>query len=169
MFGAGLLVAVPSLHMLVRKPNNAPAGNGTDRCIVQRIIDGDTLRCENGVTVRLLLIDAPERDQGDAYRQATNHLKKLAPPGTVLRMEYDVGRKDRYGRTLAHLFAPDGRSLNEEMLRAGMAVVVVFPPNVRYVDRYRKIADSARAARRGLWAGDAFACTRAERRAGRCK
>jgi endonuclease YncB( thermonuclease family) len=33
--------------------------------------------------------------------------------GDVLRVEQDVEKQDRYGRTVAHLYLPDGRSANE--------------------------------------------------------
>jgi micrococcal nuclease len=58
--------------------------------------------------------------------------------------------------------------VNEELLRAGVAVVSVYPPNVKYVDRFRAVSDSAQEARVGLWSGSAFECLPADSRAGRC-
>ena len=59
---------------------------------------------------------------GDAARVA---LDSIATRGTVLTLERDVQHRDRYDRTLAYLWLADGRMVNEEMLRAGMAVVSV--------------------------------------------
>ncbi|HEX6927592.1 MAG TPA: thermonuclease family protein [Longimicrobiaceae bacterium] len=137
-------------------------------CIVERVIDGDTLTCEDGERVRLLLIDTPEMDQGDFGRRARRYLLELAPPGTALRLERDVQMQDRYGRTLAYLYTPDGRMLNEEMARAGFAVALVYPPNVRYVERIRKAVKAAREAGLGLWATSAFECAPVDHRTGRC-
>lgn len=147
----------------------APATSPPGTCAVARIVDGDTIECGGGTTVRLLLVDAPEMNQGPFGATAKLHLEQLAPVGTVLALEQDIEKQDRYGRTLAHLKLPDGRSVNEELLRAGMAVVSVYPPNVLHVDRYRAVSDSAQAAGAGLWAASAFECLPADHRAGRCR
>jgi micrococcal nuclease len=147
-------------------PSPLPADMPT--CTVQRIVDGDTLVCDDGVRVRLLLIDAPELSQAPFGHMAMDTLEALAPAGTVLRMEPDVQALDRYGRTLAYLYLEDGRMVNEELLRAGVAVVSVHPPNVRHVERLREAVEYARSVNAGLWATPAFECSPADHRAGRC-
>ena len=67
------------------------------------------------------------------------------------------------------MYYAEGRMANETLLLAGYAVVAVYPPNVKYVERLRAAAAAAREARRGLWATPAFECTPAEFRRGRCK
>jgi micrococcal nuclease len=99
---------------------------------------------------------------------ARNALAELLPIRAEVTLETDVDPEDQYGRTLAYVILPDGRVANEELLRAGFAVVYVFPPNVEHVDRFRRAADEAQAARRGLWAQDAFACPPSAFRAGDC-
>lgn len=138
-------------------------------CTVASITDGDTLACADGRRIRLLLIDAPEMSQGPFGALAKLHLEGLAPAGSVLRLEHDVAKQDRYGRELAYVYGKDGRMLNEELVRAGMAVVSVYPPNVLHVARLRAEADSAQAAKRGLWSSSAFDCSPADHRAGRCR
>ena len=59
--------------------------------------------------------------------------------------------------------------INRELVRRGMAVMAVYPPNVRHVALLRATANSARAERAGLWSGSAFACEPADYRAGRCR
>jgi micrococcal nuclease len=146
----------------------APVADAAVTCVVDRIIDGDTLVCDGGDRVRLLLIDAPELSQGPWGAEARRQLESLAPAGTVLGLEHDVQPRDRYGRTLAYLWLDDGRMVNEELLRAGVAVVSVYPPNVRHVERLRATVMTAREAKVGLWATPAFDCTPADHRAGRC-
>lgn len=136
-------------------------------CIVTSITDGDTLRCDD-TPIRLLIVDTPEMDQEPYGAMAKEALSALAPVGTELRLEYDVDRVDRYRRTLAYLYLPDGRMVNEELLRLGVAIVSVYPPNVKYVERFREIEDAAAYQRVGLWALDAFSCTPADHRAGGC-
>lgn len=137
-------------------------------CVVASITDGDTFRCVGGRRVRLLLIDAPERDQGPFGAVATRGLAQLIGPGSHVVLELDVEERDRYGRTLAYVYLPDGRMANEELARQGLVVVSVYPPNVRYVERMRAAVDEARQARRGLWSTSAFNCAPADHRRGRC-
>lgn len=138
----------------------------TDACQVTRIVDGDTIECD-GRRIRLLLIDSPERSQAPFGAQAAAALAQLIPVGTPILVEYDVDRTDRYGRTLAYLFV--GRIfVNEAMVRQGFAVPLVYPPNVRYVERIRAAAAAARAARAGLWSVNAFDCLPVDARKGRC-
>jgi micrococcal nuclease len=156
--------------------NRSPSGGeevGPERslrCTVARVVDGDTLVCrERRERVRFLLVDAPELAQGEEGRLAKEFVEELAPPGTVLRLELDVRPRDRYRRLLAYLYLPDGRMLNEELARAGFAVVAVHPPNVQHVERLRAAVARAREERSGLWSRpSAFECTPADHRAGRC-
>lgn len=133
-------------------------------CTIRHVIDGDTLVCD-GARVRLLLIDAPELDQEPYGRRAAD--ADLVPPGSVVTFELEIQERDRYGRVLAHVRTEDGRLANLQLVRRGFAVVTVYPPNVRHVERFRAAQDSARAEGRGLWATDAFKCEPAEHRQGR--
>jgi micrococcal nuclease len=139
-------------------------------CTVGHVVDGDTFwaRCPEDVKVRLLLIDAPERDQFPFGRQARAAIEKLLEPGGRVSLELDVQKTDRYSRALAYAFLADGRMVNEEMARAGYATTLVYPPNVRYVERIRRAVAEARAAHRGLWAVGGFACTPKDHRRQRC-
>jgi micrococcal nuclease len=139
-------------------------------CRVTRVSDGDTFRaaCPEAVRVRLLLVDSPERDQPPFGARARAELARLLPPGTPVTLELDVRTRDQYGRLLAYAFLRDGRMVNEEMVRSGFAVVLVYPPNVRYIERIRARAAEARAARRGLWAVDGFGCAPRDHRRRRC-
>ena len=137
-------------------------------CTIARVTDGDTVVCEDGERVRLLLIDTPEMDQGEFGTLARLELLKITPPGARVRMEFDVEREDRYGRTLAYLYTADGRFVNEEMARSGYALVLSYPPNVKHIDRIREATEEARAEGAGLWGMQAFDCPPVDHRAGRC-
>lgn len=137
-------------------------------CIVRRISDGDSLYCADGERVRLLLIDAPEMAQRPFGQQAKAALERLAPEGARLELELDVRTRDQHGRLLAYAYASDGRMINEEMARAGQVVALVYPPDVRYVDRIRAAVFNAREQRVGLWATEAFRCEPRRFRARRC-
>ena len=138
-----------------------------ETCRVTRIVDGDTIDCDT-TRIRLLLIDAPERNQAPFGAQASDALARLIPVGSAIGLEYDVNRTDRFGRTLAYLHTTRGTLVNEALVRQGYAVPLVYAPNVRHVERIRAAADAAKAARAGLWAVDGFACLPVDARAGRC-
>ena len=151
-----------------RTATSPGATPGVDSCVVHSVTDGDTVRCADGRRIRLLLIDAPERSQPPFGARSRDALLALAPPGTPLRVELDVRATDQYQRTLAYLWHPDGRMVNREMVRGGWAVVLVYPPNLRHVDRLRAAADSARREQRGLHAADGFRCEPVEHRRKEC-
>lgn len=137
-------------------------------CLVESIVDGDTLDCHGGVRVRLLLIDAPEV-AGDGYSlRASLALEELLAIGDSAVVTLDVEELDRYGRLLAHLYDRDGVWINLEMVRRGYAVPLVYPPNVLGVEHVRAAAEAAREGRVGLWSVNAFACLPVDRRAGAC-
>ena len=94
-------------------------------------------------------------------------LGKLIPVGSTVRLDFDVGRRDQYDRLLAYVYRGD-MFVNREMVRQGMAVALVIPPNVKHVEVIRAAVDSARKERRGLWRTDAFTCSPQDFRAGRC-
>lgn len=139
-----------------------------DSCLVSRVVDGDTLDCNGGLRIRLLLIDAPEMNQGEFGSLAKEALEQLASPGSDLVLEYDIELQDRYGRTLAYLWSGDVL-INAQMIAAGMALVAIYPPNVKYVDYMLLLQAQAREELRGLWSVDGFECTPADYRAQRCR
>jgi micrococcal nuclease len=134
----------------------APAPSG-DYLVVDRVIDGDTIvvRTPKGdVHVRLIGVDSPESVKPDTpvqcYAIAASNYTKHALTDTLVRLEYDVERYDRYGRTLAYVWV-GGSMFNEELVRDGYAVVETVPPDVKYVDRFVAAERDARQHDRGLW------------------
>lgn len=126
------------------------------------VIDGDSLRIEFGgriEEVRLIGMDAPEGRQPFGP-QARNHLLRLCA-GRELRLEYDAERRDRYGRLLAYVHA-GGVMINEEMVRAGLALPLPVRPNTAHAKRIRAAGAEARDGRRGFWAEGGLVMTPAQ-------
>jgi micrococcal nuclease len=127
---------------------------------VKRVVDGDTFwiddGSEKGVKVRLIGVDAPEsRNTGTkeiAYfgKEATDYLTKIIG-GKKVRLEYDVGRFDKYRRTLAYVYLKDGTFVNAKLVKDGYANVMTVPPNVKYADTFLKLERKARNQKRGMW------------------
>jgi micrococcal nuclease len=113
------------------------------------ISDGDTLTVLHErapVKIRLDGVDAPESGQafGSRARQAASALA-FGQLVTVRPTEYD-----RYGRLVAEVVLPDGRVLNQELVRQGWAwwFQRYAPDNAVLA----ALEGEAREARRGLWA-----------------
>jgi micrococcal nuclease len=112
------------------------------------ITDGDTIRVLRGaeeVKIRLEGIDCPESRQafGSRAKQATSDLAF----GKIVTVQ--VKGKDRYERTLADIILPDGKNLNRELVRLGMAW---WYRKYSKDESLGKLESEAREAKRGLWA-----------------
>ncbi len=124
---------------------------------VKWIYDGDTLLLKDGRKIRLIGINAPEvahhGRKGQRYgREATEKLRELLKSANnKVRLERGKQAKDRYKRELAHVFLSDGTDVSEWMLQQGWATLMVFPPNTRYLNHYRKAERSAQLKKRHIW------------------
>ncbi len=117
----------------------------------------------------MLLIDAPELSQGKLGRESRDELRGMMQVGTEVIAETDVQVTDQFDRILAYLFLADGAMVNERMAETGYVTTLVYPPNVKYVERIRAAVARARNAKRGLWAEGGFDCAPRDYRAGRCR
>lgn len=122
---------------------------------VRLVPDGDTLILEDGQLVRLIGINAPEADtpEGPAEPfgiEAREALRALVSTGPVVQ-EKDREQKDRFGRTLAYVFLPDGSMANERMLAQGLAWALSISPNSRYTDKFLAVQQDAMTRSEGLW------------------
>jgi micrococcal nuclease len=147
-----------------------PVGKGYDynNILVKRVIDGDTLLLEDGQRVRMIGIDTPEiHESRKLYRDSKKNsqdveaiknmgrksyefTKKLIE-GKMARLEFDVERKDRYGRLLAYVYLHDGTFVNAEIVRQGYASLLTIPPNVKFADMFLQLYRQAREKQVGLW------------------
>ena len=84
--------------------------------------DGDTLRVEDRgrkVTIRVACIDAPEMAQAPYGQQARQALQELLPVGSTVTLK--VQTQDRYGRTVAEVFAQNGANVGLTLVQQGHA------------------------------------------------
>lgn len=138
-----------------------------EHCLVVRISDGDGVECQSQGTIRLIGVDAPERDQEPFGTAAHAALLSLAPVGTELQLESDVELRDRYNRRLAYLWS-DSLMINWMMVRLGWSVAFPYGSTSRYRTSFAAAEARARAERRGLWDVGGFDCLPSERRERRC-
>ncbi|MDI9461981.1 MAG: thermonuclease family protein [Clostridiales bacterium] len=126
---------------------------------VVKVVDGDTVIVKisgQRRKLRLIGIDAPESVHNDPQQNtaegaaASDFLRALLADREV-RLEYDVGYLDQYGRDLCYLYLPDGTFVNEAIVRAGQAKLLTIPPNIKYADVLRQAQSSAQEDRLGIW------------------
>lgn len=126
---------------------------------IKKFVDGDTFWVDDGskkgLKVRLIGVNTPEtvhpQKAVEYYgNEASKYVKGLLA-GKRVRLEFDVSRTDRYGRTLAYVYLNDGTFLNAELVKKGYAQVMTIPPNVKYADQFKRLEREARKHNRGLW------------------
>ena len=135
---------------------------------ITRAIDGDTVVLASGEHVRLIGIDTPEsrynskleRDSARSRKDINAILKmgkeaskftRQLVEGKRVRLEFDVQRRDRYGRLLAYIYLEDGTFVNARIMQEGYAQSMTIPPNVKYADIFLKLQEEARKNGKGLW------------------
>jgi endonuclease YncB( thermonuclease family) len=144
--GVGLYAAIVALLCLLA-PCGASAEQFTGKVV--GISDGDTLsvlREGKAVKVRLHGVDTPEKAQAFGT-QARKFTSDAAFQQTVTVMVHNT---DRYGRLVGDVLLPDGRSLNQELVKAGMAWW--YRPYAPNDIMLAQLEAEARNAKRGLWA-----------------
>ena len=141
---------------------------------IVKIVDGDGLIVKNIFTnkeeeIRLLGIDAPElkicnklkQDERELHLpseflielgyRSFKFLKKKAKPKTNITIIQEVkNQQDRFGRTLAYIILPNGKTLNKILIKRGFAK----PYNKVYCDElplYQKLNLKAKRKKKGLY------------------
>ena len=134
-----------------------PAPVGLDSATVQRVVDGDTLRLSDGRNVRMIGLNTPElgkqgRSDEPFAVAARKRLEALvAESDGRVGLQLGAESKDRYGRTLAHVFSAKGENLEAQMLADGLGFQVAVAPNVDLVDCQQAAERRARQSGLGLW------------------
>jgi len=139
---------------------------------VARIMDGETLKIDiNGQKelIKFIGLDTPksklhrqaERDAIQSRQdflpmtsmgiEAMRYLKRLVKTGDTVTIEFDVETRDKEGILLGYVYLPDGKMLNEEILRAGHAYLMTNAPNVKYQKKLVQARDEAWKYGRGVW------------------
>jgi len=117
------------------------------------VYDGDTIQIDDGRNIRLIGVDAPEVDspytRGEPFgEESKEHLRKLLA-GKKVHVRVGPESTDRYGRTLAYIYAEDVL-INGRIIRDGWAQADV---RFSYKNRDLFVAyeKEARARRIGMW------------------
>ena len=121
---------------------------------VHHVTDGDTIKLDGGVSVRLLGLNTPElprRGKGGQPLAEEAHQALQALLGERVVLVDGDTPQDRYGRRLSHVFSSDGRSAEERLLRLGLGFFVGSDPSTGMADCLREAERDALQAKRGVW------------------
>lgn len=145
--------ALSKMHVEVKEnPQEAYPGKGYYKLV--RVIDGDTyiLRIENKNTrIRLIGINTPELHPVEFFGENAKKYTYNLVNHRWIRLEYDVERYDRYGRTLAYAYLSDGTFINDEIIKNGYARIMTIQPNSKYADTFYESLKKAKKEKLGMW------------------
>jgi micrococcal nuclease len=138
---------------------------------VDEVLEGNLLRLADQRVVRLAGIRVPAGDDGGGLlaERARRALGALLE-GQQISLAVAEAPYDRYGRLVAQIERADGLWLQGALLEQGLAQVQTRPGETARAKRMLALEQTARAARRGLWAAAAFMAREAnavDREAGR--
>lgn len=134
-----------------------PAPSGLQAVSVRTVVDGDTLRLQDGRSVRLIGINAPEIGRNGKRSEALAETARrrlealVRENGGRVSLLAGAEPRDKYGRTLAHVYGRSGDNLESVLLSEGLGYQVAIAPNVRLAACQSQAEHAARQARIGLW------------------
>ncbi len=136
---------------------NTDAGPDSKEVTVIEVLDGDTVIIDDAKHshVRYRDIDTPEiplqNSPGDPIALEAWYFNSGLVEGKKVRLEFDEQKYDPYGRILAHVYIDD-LMVNEELLKQGLATVLVIEPNEKYSEIMNDAVNQAKKERKGIWA-----------------
>ncbi|HLC73328.1 MAG TPA: thermonuclease family protein [Candidatus Nanoarchaeia archaeon] len=112
---------------------------------VIRVIDGDTFEIDEGIKVRMIGINTPEKllPYGE---EAEKFLRNKIENKTVIIENYGY---DKYGRILAHVFL-DETHINKEILEEGFGTLFYYEKD-NYYDEMKQAEEMARKNKKNIW------------------
>ncbi len=137
------------------KPVKLPSRTYRHLHRVKKVYDGDTIILENDQRVRLLGINTPEiesrhRTDEPGGKAAKTWLAKQLQDQSIY-LEFDLEKRDKYKRLLAHVFLNDGTHINLELIKNGLAFISIIPPNLRHASKFFQAQKQAERDNLGLW------------------
>lgn len=135
------------------------------------VTDGDTVTAKIGsknFKLRMIGVDTPETVHPSKpvgfYGKEASDFTRANLLGKDVYLEKDISETDKYNRTLRYVWLTLPKNLanpsfeevrdqmfNAILLRDGYGLLATFPPDVKYLDEFRKIAKFAEIQELGLY------------------
>lgn len=152
-------------------PNEKANAENFTKAKIVAVTDGDTVTARIGgkdYNVRMIGVDTPETIHPSKpvafYGKEASDFTKKNLTGKTVYLEKDVSERDKYNRVLSYIWTnlPEnpqnpsfedvrGKMFNAILLREGYANLLTLPPDVKYLDHFKKIAKNAEAQELGLY------------------
>ena len=170
-----VVLACSNLYASQCQPDST-AYDRLEQVTVASVVDGDTVKLDDGRSVRLVGLNAPELARPEAYADYDwqRHPQPLALAAKAALTRFianaqvyiypSVSGYDKYKRQLAHLFiaqtiaksALDTRvekfsNITAELIEQGFAYAVAIAPNLNFSECYFASEKQARATGLGVW------------------
>lgn len=151
---------------------DSTAHDSLEQVTIASVVDGDTVLLDDGRSVRLVGLNAPELARPEAYAhhdwqrhpqplalEAQAALTRLIAHAEVY-LYPSVSGYDRYKRQLAHLFIAKNAldtevkkmtNLAAQLIQQGYAYAIAIAPNLHFSACYFASEKQARTAEKGVW------------------
>lgn len=130
------------------------------KATLSKCVDGDTTHFRihaKEAKVRYLAIDTPEytKEKEPYGKEASEFVCTLLTQAKQIEIEYDDGsdKQDKYGRTLAWVFADDVL-VQAELVKRGLAEVTYLYGDYAYTDELKKLEKVAKQQQLNMWSGE---------------
>ena len=122
--------------------------------LVKRVIDGDTVELQNGLVLRYVGITAPEEGE-NFYKESTEENRKRVEDKEI-KLEYDNYKSDKFGRILAYPILPDGTNVSIELVKKGLAELVIYQKRKPFIHQSEllKVQEEAKQKHLGIWSNN---------------
>jgi micrococcal nuclease len=155
-----LLIIIGSLLLgdTAVEPNREPElfysdGNQVE-AVVERVIDGDTIKLTTGETIRYIGIDTPETKHPskgkECFGPEATQANTTMVDGKTVTIVKDTTETDRYDRVLGYVYVQD-TLVNEALVKEGFARSIAYPPDITLQDQLDQAQAYAQEQNLGLW------------------
>lgn len=113
--------------------NSSSSAGQINTAKVSEIIDGKTIRMDNGDYVKLIGIDSP--DQNSPFYQQSIDILTFLVLNKQVKLESDVQNTDSQGNLLRYVYVQYNNQelfVNKEIVRQGLALPFAVEPNTKY-------------------------------------
>lgn len=154
-----VLLAIAQSNGWLKDLSNSASQNQPGQYKVTRFVDGDTIVIDmNGSSekVRFIGVDTPETHKPNTPVQCYGPAAAAFTKNTIgtkpVRLQADPlsSNRDRYNRLLRYVYLPDGRLLNQELVRQGFGFYYPYFPFTKSSE-FDKSQSQAMGEKRGLW------------------
>lgn len=115
---------------------------------VKRVVSGNAIELTNNELVSYIGVYIPQLHNIPKAAKSSNERLVL---NNQIRLEFDKRERDSKGRLLAYVYTIDGKFVNAEIIREGVAKVLLTPPNLKHKELLLEAEEDARRAKLGIW------------------